>query len=227
MMSHAAESGVQTTRAATQVELVAAAPEPEPPPPPVVRPSPRKVPVAKTPKVEGVPQPKPKKEEPPAPPNPQPAEAKNETPTTTGEVSSGVPPPAGAMISPVPATGGAGSGTPVTGQGSSGPPRQAEGLASKGNASFTAARPDYLHNPPPDYPEDARINHQEGVVILLVDVGQDGNVLKVTLQRSSGYRRLDEAALRAAKDWKFKPGSAAGQPIRSKVEVPVRFKLQG
>jgi protein TonB len=64
------------------------------------------------------------------------------------------------------------------------------------------------------------------VVLLLVDVAADGTVLKVNLQHSSGFRRLDEAALQVAKNWKFKPATAGGQAIRSQVEVPVRFRLQ-
>jgi protein TonB len=114
----------------------------------------------------------------------------------------------------------------VNGKSSSGSDSGAINTALKGNAPFTSAAPDYLHNPPPEYPQEARLNHQQGVVLLLVDVSQDGTVLTVSLQRSSGYRRLDEAALRAAKEWKFKPATAGGQTVHSKVEVPVRFRLQ-
>jgi protein TonB len=224
MASSPADSS--STRSTTQVELVAAAPEPEAPPPPVPRPPPRPILVAKTPKVEGVPQPKPAKTEPFPPEQPQPTEAKPQNSTATGEVSSG-PPAAGEMVSPIPATGGGvGSESPAGGPINSGTSGSGTTTASRGNASFTSAAPDYLHNPPPEYPEEARISHQQGVVLLLVDVSQEGGVLKVSLQRSSGYRRLDEAALRVAKNWKFKPATVAGQPMRSQVEVPVRFKLQ-
>ena len=219
------DSGLQTPLANTQVELVAAAPEPEPPPPPVVRPPPRPIPVAKTPQVEGVPNPKPSKAEPLPPEQPPPPAATPQDSIASGPVSSGPPAP-GDMVSPVPSTGGVGSGSPAGGQVNSGASGSGTALASKGNASFTSAAPDYLHNPPPEYPEEARLSRQQGVVTLLVDVSPEGSVLKVSLQRSSGYRRLDEAALRVAKDWKFKPATAAGQPIRSQVEVPVRFKLQ-
>jgi len=130
------------------------------------------------------------------------------------------------MVSPIPATGGVASNSPVTGSVSSGTSVSGTTLASKGNASFTSAAPDYLHNPPPEYPEDARLNRQQGMVLLLVDVSPDGAVLNVKLERSSGYRKLDEAALRVAKNWKFKPATMGGQTVRSQVEVPIRFKLQ-
>jgi periplasmic protein TonB len=220
-----AESGLETRQTNTQVELVAAAPEPEPPPPPVVKPPPRPIPLAKTPQVEGVPNPKPSKAEPLPPEQPPPPAATPQDSIASGPVSSGPPAP-GDMVSPIPATGGVGSGSSAGGPTNSGASGSGTGSVGRGNASFTSAAPDYLHNPTPEYPEEARRDRQQGVVTLLVDVSPEGNVLKVSLQRSSGYRRLDEAALRAAKDWKFKAGTMAGQPIRSQVEVPVRFRLQ-
>jgi len=220
------DSGTQTPPVNTQVELVAAAPEPEPPPPPVLKPPPRPVPIAKTPQVEGVPNPKPSKAEPlpPEPPPPIPP-ANPESSMTSGPVSS-APPGPGDMVSPIPATGGGGGSGSSTGQAGYGASGTGTIVAPKGNASFTSAAPDYLHNPAPEYPEEARRDHQQGLVMLLVDVSPEGNVLKVSVQQSSGYRRLDEAALRVAKSWKFKPGTAGGRPIRSMVEVPVRFRLQ-
>jgi len=211
-------------RPATEVELVAKAPEPEIPPP---RPPPQRL-IARAPKIEGVPQPKPNKIEPPAPiPTQAPPAQENPTNPTvaTAEPSPQAAGP-GDMVSPIPATGGVASNSPVTGSVSSGTSVSGTTLASKGNASFTSAAPDYLHNPPPEYPEDARLNRQQGMVLLLVDVSPDGAVLNVKLERSSGYRKLDEAALRVAKNWKFKPATMGGQTVRSQVEVPIRFKLQ-
>jgi periplasmic protein TonB len=223
LMSGRVQSRAQTPPASTEVELVATAPEPKPPPPVIRRPPPKRL-VAKTPKVEGVPHPQAKKEAAPVAPQPPPTETQPENSTASNEVSSGSP-AAGEMTSPTPDTTGGGSGSSTGQQANPGTSGQTT-TASKGNASFTSARPDYLHNPPPEYPEEARINHEQGVVILLVDVGTDGTVLKVSVARSSGYRRLDEAALRVTRDWKFKPGTVAGQPVRSQVEVPMRFKLQ-
>jgi protein TonB len=110
----------------------------------------------------------------------------------------------------------------ATGEGT---PGQGATTGSGGHGPATSAKPDYLRNPPPEYPEDARIAHQEGVAILFVDVSENGMALNVSLHQSSGYRKLDEAALRAVKNWKFKPAMLGGLPVRSQVEVPVRFKL--
>ncbi len=83
----------------------------------------------------------------------------------------------------------------------------------------------YLSNPRPDYPEEARRQHQEGVVVVSADVGTDGVASNATLRRSSGFPLLDAAAIRAVRRWTFKPARAAGLAVSSRVDVPVRFSL--
>ena len=61
----------------------------------------------------------------------------------------------------------------------------------------------YLSNPRPDYPEEARQKHQEGVVMVSVEVGTDGSGSDVTLARSSGFPLLDAAALQAVRRWRL------------------------
>jgi protein TonB len=67
--------------------------------------------------------------------------------------------------------------------------------------------------------------HQQGVVLLTVQVGADGHASDVTLSRSSGFPLLDQAALRTVRQWRFYPARAGGLPVASQVEVPVRFSL--
>ncbi|MCE0524189.1 MAG: energy transducer TonB [Methylacidiphilales bacterium] len=88
------------------------------------------------------------------------------------------------------------------------------------------AKPDYLRNPPPVYPEDSREAREQGIVILLVTVSASGKPTQISLQQSSHYPRLDRAALDAVRDWKFRPASLGGVTIESQVAVPVRFELQ-
>lgn len=88
------------------------------------------------------------------------------------------------------------------------------------------ASPSYFRNPPPPYPESARRMRREGVVKLSVTVEADGNPSLVSLKTSSGHPSLDEAAEKAVRAWKFKPGEIDGTPVRSQVEVPVRFSLK-
>ena len=88
------------------------------------------------------------------------------------------------------------------------------------------ARPDTAHNPPPRYPEMARRNGWEGVVIVRAHVASTGRVLSVALQRGSRYGVLDQAALAAVKNWRFRPGTRGGTTTDSVVEVPVNFSLR-
>jgi periplasmic protein TonB len=89
----------------------------------------------------------------------------------------------------------------------------------------TFARPNYLRNPPPLYPTESKTAGEEGVVLLIVQVTQDGRVSSVAVRRSSGFPRLDRAAITAVQRWHFTPARMAGVPVQSKVEVPVRFNL--
>ncbi|MGH8191692.1 MAG: TonB family protein [Rhodanobacteraceae bacterium] len=47
-----------------------------------------------------------------------------------------------------------------------------------------------------NYPDAARRRHLHGNVMLTVVLGMDGHVREVTINRSSGYRVLDDAAIR-------------------------------
>jgi periplasmic protein TonB len=86
--------------------------------------------------------------------------------------------------------------------------------------------PSYYENPPPPYPEEARRLHQEGLVVLQVQVDTQGNVASAVLRNSSGYPLLDGSAVETVKNWKFKPARMAGIAVSTSVEIPVRFKLQ-
>ena len=98
-------------------------------------------------------------------------------------------------------------------------------VPTAGAGDRTMAKPDYLRNPPPQYPAESRKLREEGVVLLKVAVTESGRAGDVQLQRSSGYARLDQAALRAVRRWEFKPARVGLTAVASAVEVPVRFGL--
>ena len=87
------------------------------------------------------------------------------------------------------------------------------------------AKPDYLRNPPPQYPAESRKLREQGVVMLKVSVTAAGRAADVELHRSSGYARLDEAALKAVRRGVFKPARVGLTAVACAVEVPVRFGL--
>jgi protein TonB len=83
----------------------------------------------------------------------------------------------------------------------------------------------YLHNPAPDYPPMARRQGEQGRVLLKVLVTETGQAETVQIENSSGYNKLDQAAIDAVKKWSFIPAKRSNQPISAYVLVPVKFSL--
>ena len=88
------------------------------------------------------------------------------------------------------------------------------------------ARADHAFNPPPDYPLALLERGVGGVVWLRVRVERDGRAADVQLLRGSGQRLLDEAALAAARGWRFVAARRGAQSLASWVEFPVRFAVR-
>lgn len=85
----------------------------------------------------------------------------------------------------------------------------------------------HLNNPQPPYPTLSKRLGESGVVQLRVHVEIDGTPSQVQIYKSSGYDRLDQAALETVKNrWRFVPGHLGGTPIASWVIQPVRFDLK-
>jgi protein TonB len=105
-------------------------------------------------------------------------------------------------------------------------PRNTKSQGAAGTSGGTSAKPRYRSNPAPEYPATARVNHEQGVVMVSVDVSKEGRPTAISLGRSCGFPDLDQAALQAVRHWLFDPALSAGVPIASHVEVPVRFSLR-
>jgi periplasmic protein TonB len=87
------------------------------------------------------------------------------------------------------------------------------------------AKPNYLKNPEPVYPELARRRRQEGLVLLAVKITAQGRAASVEIKKSSGFPLLDNAAVEAVRDWEFQPARIGSLALESEIEVPVRFEL--
>ena len=103
------------------------------------------------------------------------------------------------------------------------PPPPAPAPLPVTEARFDAA---YLQNPAPAYPPLSRRLREEGKVLLLVRVSAGGDAEGVQIKQSSGFPRLDEAALGAVRQWRFVPARRGAEPIASSVIVPIVFRLQ-
>ena len=83
----------------------------------------------------------------------------------------------------------------------------------------------YLNNPAPTYPPVSRRSGEQGRVLLRVLVSENGLAESVQLDSSSGYEKLDRAAIEAVKKWSFVPAKRSNQPVSAYVLVPVKFSL--
>jgi protein TonB len=84
----------------------------------------------------------------------------------------------------------------------------------------------YLVAPAPRYPPASRRLREQGEVLVRVLIGPDGRPAEVSVLRSSGFLRLDDAALEAVRAALFRPYVAEGRARAAYVRVPVDFSLR-
>jgi protein TonB len=89
-----------------------------------------------------------------------------------------------------------------------------------------SADADYLNNPPPTYPRQSKRMGEQGTVVLRVLIGLQGTTEKAEIRTSSGFVRLDQAALETVQRWRYVPGKRNGSPEAMWFNVPVRFILE-
>jgi TonB family protein len=75
----------------------------------------------------------------------------------------------------------------------------------------------------PSYPQIARNAHVSGIVTVYLEIDETGAV--VTVQRTDGPQLLRQAAVDAARKWKFKPTLVNGQPVRVLGFINFNFTL--
>jgi TonB family protein len=76
----------------------------------------------------------------------------------------------------------------------------------------------------PEYSEEARKARYQGVVTLYIQVDPDGRARNMRVLHSLGMG-LDERALEAVKQWRFKPGMKDGRPVTVEALIEVAFRL--
>jgi len=79
----------------------------------------------------------------------------------------------------------------------------------------------------PVYPVLSRRLGESGTVLLRVELNEDGDVTGAQVQDSSGYARLDNAALNAVRSWRCMPASRQGRAVRATALQPFHFVIQG
>ncbi|MBP6344021.1 MAG: energy transducer TonB [Candidatus Omnitrophica bacterium] len=95
-----------------------------------------------------------------------------------------------------------------------------------GSGALVEMKPEYLSNPAPKYPLEAKRKGWAGTVLLRVSIGKGGDPFKIEVKNSSGYDVLDESAVATVRKWKFRPKYVGDMPIDAAALVPVKFNLE-
>ncbi len=142
--------------------------------------------------------------------NPEPRVQKEEAPVVTvKEVSAQVKVVAPKKVSPKPRKIPAEKSVPI----------------ASNHGALSEAKPHYLQNPAPIYPDFARERGWQGVVTLQVAVNENGLAGHVSVFQSSGFKLLDRAAVNAVRRWIFSPAHMGTLKLKSDVKIPIRFVL--
>ncbi len=78
--------------------------------------------------------------------------------------------------------------------------------------------------PNPQYTNEARAEKVSGSVLVQVQVSEDGLPTNVRVVRGIGYG-LDEKAIEAVKQYRFKPAMKDGQPVKVAMNIQVNFQI--
>jgi TonB family protein len=76
------------------------------------------------------------------------------------------------------------------------------------------------------YPAASLNLKEAGTTRILLCYDNQGTPIQVTMIESSGFRRLDEAALRWGNAVRIAPGLSRGQPRADCVRIPVKFHFE-
>jgi TonB family protein len=106
-----------------------------------------------------------------------------------------------------------------------GPPSNGPGFGGGfGSGSGGVTAPVLLFKKEPEYSEEARKAKYQGTVLLYIEVDPSGKATNIRVQHSLGLG-LDEKAIEAVRQWKFKPGYKDGKPVTTQTTVEVQFRL--
>lgn len=142
----------------------------------------------------------------PALPTPQPLAVADPTPAPNAPVVAAAPTPPAPVAAPVAVAPAAPAGPPVV--------------------QLPSSDADYLQNPKPPYPPISRRLNEQGKTTVRVMIGTDGLPQRPEIFRSSGFDRLDQAALATVMRWRFVPGKRNGVPEAMWFNVPINWVLE-
>jgi periplasmic protein TonB len=85
---------------------------------------------------------------------------------------------------------------------------------------------EYLQNPRPPYPPISRRLNEQGKTTVRVLIGTDGLPQRAEIVKSSGFDRLDQAAVATVMRWRYVPGKRGGVAEAMWFNVPINWVLE-
>lgn len=164
------------------------------------------------PKVEPPPPPPPPPKVAKAPPPPRPQAIREPKPTPAPQAPVGTtepPPPPAPPAAPTPPA----------------PPALPPAPPAPPAVQLPSSNADYLQNPKAVYPAMSKRLGEQGKVIVKVLVGVDGLPKSAEVKKSSGFDRLDEAAIEYIMKCRFVPGKVNGVVQAMSYDAPVNYVL--
>ena len=104
------------------------------------------------------------------------------------------------------------------------PPAAASGAGGVYRVGGGVTAPALLFKREPEYTPEARQAHYSGTVSLYVEIDPSGNATNIRVLNGPGMG-LDEKAVEAVRQWKFKPGAKDGNPVTVGANIEVNFRL--
>lgn len=99
------------------------------------------------------------------------------------------------------------------------------GMSTELSAAVADTDPVAIQEVKPQYPKDALKEKRQGTVWLTIEVKADGTVGDVRVTQTLSAR-LDAEAVKAAKQWRFKPATKDGKAVRVETQLEMTFKLR-
>ena len=100
-------------------------------------------------------------------------------------------------------------------------------IVAKVGAQTATTMPVLVKDVKPQYTQAAREARIQGNVLLDAVVLKDGTVGDVTVTKSLDKEYgLDDQAVKALKQWQFKPGTKDGKPADVRVSIEMSFTLK-
>lgn len=169
----------------------------------------------------------------PPPPQPRPAAAPKAAPSPPPVAQPAPQPVAIATPAPTPqaptgATEPQPPAPPVTAVAAAEPaaPPAPPAPAAPARVELPSSSADYLNNPPPPYPPLSKRLGEQGKVVVRAFIEANGTATRAEIRTSSGYERLDQAALQTVLKWRYVPGKRAGTAEAMWFNVPIHFVLE-